>query len=50
VEFIWDFGEKTRSKHLGRSRGRWEDNIKMKLREIEQGGMDWISLPQDRDQ
>jgi hypothetical protein len=34
---------------LGRSRRRWEDNIKMNLREIEYGGMDWIYLPQDRD-
>jgi hypothetical protein len=35
---------------LGRSRRRWEDNIKMDLREIEWGGMDWIDLAQDRDQ
>jgi hypothetical protein len=26
------------------------DNIKMDLREIEWDGMDWIDLPQDRDQ
>jgi hypothetical protein len=31
-------------------RGRWEDNIKMDLREIGWGGMDRIDLPQDRDQ
>jgi hypothetical protein len=35
---------------LGRPRRRWEDNIRMKLREIEWGGMDWINLAQDRDQ
>jgi hypothetical protein len=29
---------------LGRPRRRWEDNIKMDLREIEWGGMDWIDL------
>jgi hypothetical protein len=29
---------------------RWEDNIKMDLREIGWGGMDWIDLAQDRDQ
>jgi hypothetical protein len=29
---------------LGRSRRRWEDNIKMDLREIGWGGMDWIDL------
>jgi hypothetical protein len=29
---------------------RWEDNIRMDLRKIEWGGMDWINLDQDRDQ
>jgi hypothetical protein len=28
----------------------WEDNIKIDLREIGWGGMDWIDLAQDRDQ
>jgi hypothetical protein len=31
-------------------RPTWEDNIKMDLREIGWGGMDWIDLAQDRDQ
>jgi hypothetical protein len=35
---------------LGRPRRRWEDNIRMDLREIGWGGMDWIHLAQDRDQ
>jgi hypothetical protein len=35
---------------LGRLRRRWEDNIKMDLREIGLGSMDWIELAQDRDQ
>jgi hypothetical protein len=35
---------------LGRLRHRWEDNIKMDLREIGWGSMDWIHLVQDRDQ
>jgi hypothetical protein len=35
---------------LGRPRRRWEDNLKMDLREIEWDGMDWIDLAQDRDQ
>jgi hypothetical protein len=35
---------------LGRPRRRWKDNIKKDLREIEWVGMDWIDLPQDRDQ
>jgi hypothetical protein len=34
---------------LGRPRCRWEDNIKMDVREIGWGGMDWINLAQDRD-
>jgi hypothetical protein len=33
---------------LGRPRRRWEDNIKMDLREIGFGDMDWIHLFQDR--
>ncbi|KAJ4431719.1 hypothetical protein ANN_20321 [Periplaneta americana] len=35
---------------LGRPRRRWEDNIKMYLREVGYNGMDWIDLTQDRDQ
>jgi hypothetical protein len=35
---------------LRRTRRRWEDNIKMDLREIGWGSMDWIDLAQDRDQ
>jgi hypothetical protein len=35
---------------LGRPRRRREDNIKMDLREIGWGGMDWVHLAQDRDQ
>jgi hypothetical protein len=34
---------------LGRPRRRWEDNIKMDLREIVFGYVDWIHLAQDRD-
>jgi hypothetical protein len=34
---------------LGRPRHRWEDNIRMDLREIGWGGVDWIDLAQDRD-
>jgi hypothetical protein len=33
---------------LGRPRRRWEDNIKMDLREIGIGGTNWIQLAQDR--
>jgi hypothetical protein len=35
---------------LGRPTHRWEDNIKIDLRETGWGGMDWIHLAQDRDQ
>jgi len=34
---------------LGRTRRRWEDNIKMDLQEVGCEGMDWIDLSQDRD-
>jgi hypothetical protein len=34
---------------LGRPRRRWVDNIKMNIKKIEWGGMDWIDLAQDRD-
>jgi hypothetical protein len=33
---------------LGRTRRRWEDNIKMDLREIGFGDVDWIHWAQDR--
>jgi hypothetical protein len=29
---------------LGRPRRRWEDNMKMDLKEVECGGLDWIDL------
>ncbi|KAJ4441021.1 hypothetical protein ANN_10870 [Periplaneta americana] len=35
---------------LERPRRRWEDNIKMELREVGYDGRDWINLAQDRDQ
>jgi hypothetical protein len=34
---------------LGRPRHRWEDNIKMGIREIGFGDVDWTHLAQDRD-
>jgi hypothetical protein len=33
----------------GRPKRSWEDNIKMDLREVGRGGIDWIDLSQDRD-
>jgi hypothetical protein len=43
-------GKPEGNRPLGRPRCRWEDNIKMDLRETGWGGMDWIDLAQDRDQ
>jgi hypothetical protein len=34
---------------LGRPRRRWEDGIRMDLREIGWGSVEWIQLAQDRD-
>jgi hypothetical protein len=34
---------------LGRPRGRWEDNIKMTLKEVGYGVMEWIDPAQGRD-
>jgi hypothetical protein len=33
---------------LGKPRRRWVDDIKMDLREVGWGGMDWIDLSQDK--
>jgi hypothetical protein len=35
---------------LGRPKHRWEDGIRMDLREIIWGSVEWIQLAQDRDQ
>jgi hypothetical protein len=37
-------GKLERKRPLGKPKCRWEDNIRMDLREIEWGGMDWIDL------
>jgi hypothetical protein len=42
-------GKPERKRPLGRPMRRWEDVIKMGLREIGLGGVDWIRLVQDRD-
>jgi hypothetical protein len=38
-----------RKRPLGRPRRKLVDSIKMDLRELGWGGMDWIALAQDRD-
>jgi hypothetical protein len=42
-------GKPEGKRQLGRPRRRWEDGIKMDLREIGWGGVEWIHLAQDRD-
>jgi hypothetical protein len=41
-------GRSEAKRPLGRPRRRWEDNIKMDLREIGMSGANWIQLVQDR--
>ena len=43
-------GKPEGKKPLGRSRRRWEDNIKMDLREVGCDNGEWIDLAEDRDQ
>jgi hypothetical protein len=43
-------GRREGKRPLGRPRWRWEDNIKMDLREIGIDGAKWIQLAQDRGQ
>jgi hypothetical protein len=38
-----------RKKPLGRPKRRWVDNIKIDIREIGWGGINWINLSQVRD-
>jgi hypothetical protein len=42
-------GRPERRRPLGRPRRRWQDNIKMDLRETGFVDVDWIHLAQDRD-
>jgi len=42
-------GQYEAKRTVGRTRCRWEDNIKMDILEVEGGGMYWIELAQDRD-
>jgi hypothetical protein len=45
---VW-MGKPEGKRPLGRPRRRWEDGIRMNLREIGWGSVDWIQLAQDRD-
>jgi hypothetical protein len=42
-------GKPEGNKSLGKPRRRWVDNIKMDVKEIRWGGVDWIGLARDRD-
>jgi hypothetical protein len=41
-------GKPEGKRQLGRPRRRWEDGIRMDLKEIGLGGVNWIRLAQDR--
>jgi hypothetical protein len=43
-------GKPERKRSLGKPRHSWENNVKLNLREMGWGGMDWIDLAQDKDQ
>ena len=45
--FWWEKPEGKRAR--GRSRRRWEDNIKLDFHEVGCGVMDWIEVTHDRD-
>ena len=42
-------GKPVRKTPLGRSRRRWEDDIKMELQEVGKGCGEWMELAQERD-
>ena len=42
-------GKSVGKRPLGRSRRRWEDNIRMDLQEVGLGYEDWTGRAQDRD-
>jgi hypothetical protein len=46
--FWWWGGDPEGKRPLGGPRPRWEDNIRMDLKEMIWEGVDWIDLAQDR--
>ena len=42
-------GKPTEKRPVGRPRSRWEDNIRMDLKEIGINSMNWVDSDQDRD-
>ena len=43
-------GKSDEKRQFGRQRRRWEDSIKMDLKEVECLGVEWINLAQDWDE
>jgi hypothetical protein len=48
--FFFFAGKPEGKRPLGRSKRRWENEIRMDLREVGWKGVDWIHLTQDRGQ
>jgi hypothetical protein len=46
IGYWWE----SQKRPLRRPRHKWVDNIKLDLKKIRGGGMDWIDLAQDRNQ
>jgi hypothetical protein len=46
---VYKVGKPEGKRPLGRPRRRWENGLRMDLRETGFGGVDWIRLAQDRD-
>jgi len=44
------WSENVKGRELAKPKLRWEDNIRMDLREIGWEGVDWIHVAQDKDQ
>jgi hypothetical protein len=42
-------GKPEGTRPLERTRRKWDDNIKMDIREVGLGGVDWIGLAEGRD-
>jgi hypothetical protein len=48
-KYVQNFGCKVKGmRPRGRSKSRWDDNIKMDLKELQLEGVNWIHLSQDR--
>jgi hypothetical protein len=48
--YTFSVGKPGRKRPFRRHRLRWEDNIRMDIREIRWKGVDWMHFTEDRDQ